>query len=92
MPWSTSFHYNLPQAAGSSQALGSRFGGAAGLLKFCRTQAVVSDRFTAKEPYWFPTSTRTGRTIARVARFMSATIGGVGSPADTHYRRHRAAS
>jgi acyl-CoA reductase-like NAD-dependent aldehyde dehydrogenase len=66
------FHFNLPQGGWKQSGLGSRFGGAAGLLKFCRTQAVVSDRLSTKELYWFPTSARRGQMIARAARFMGA--------------------
>jgi acyl-CoA reductase-like NAD-dependent aldehyde dehydrogenase len=66
------FHFNLPQGGWKQSGLGSRFGGEAGLLKFCRAQAVVSDRVTLPEPYWFPTSTKKGKMIARGARFMGA--------------------
>jgi acyl-CoA reductase-like NAD-dependent aldehyde dehydrogenase len=66
------FHFNLPQGGWKQSGLGSRFGGEAGMLKFCRAQAVVSDRVSLPEPYWFPMSKRKGQIIARAARFMGA--------------------
>jgi len=66
------FQFNLPQGGWKQSGLGSRFGGEAGLLKFCKAQAVVSDRVALPEPYWFPTSKLKGRIIGRAARFMGA--------------------
>jgi acyl-CoA reductase-like NAD-dependent aldehyde dehydrogenase len=66
------FQFNLPQGGWKQSGLGSRFGGEAGLLKFCKAQAVVSDRLALAEPYWFPTSKRKGQIIGRAARFLGA--------------------
>jgi acyl-CoA reductase-like NAD-dependent aldehyde dehydrogenase len=65
------FQFALPQAGWKNSGIGARFGGAAGVLKFCRPQAVVRDRVTMREPYWFPVSKRRGEVIARGARFIS---------------------
>ena len=60
----------LPMAGWGSSGLGHRFGGAAGLLRFCRTQAVVRARLTpADEPLWFPYSLAKSRSTARLVRF-----------------------
>ena len=66
------FQFNLPQGGWKQSGLGSRFGGEAGLLKFCRAQAVVSDRVALPEPFWYPTSKWKGQMIGRAARFMGA--------------------
>ena len=50
-----------------------RAGGAPGMLKYCRTQALVSERLSMRrEPYWYPIKPRTARLIARGARFFGA--------------------
>jgi len=80
------FHYNLPQGGWKQSGLGSRFRWCRGLLKFCRTQAVVSDRFTAKEPYGSRRRRAQVGQLPRGARFMRMhTIGGVGSPLTLTY-------
>lgn len=66
------FQFAIPQGGWKQSGIGSRFGGAAGVLKFCRTQAVVADRVTMREPYWLPNSPRKGRLIARGARLLGA--------------------
>lgn len=66
------FQLALPQGGWKQSGLGSRFGGAHGVLKFCREQSVVADKVSMREPYWFPLSRRKGRAIAAGARMMSA--------------------
>lgn len=66
------FQFAVPQGGWKQSGLGARFGGAAGLLKFCRPQAVVEDRVTMREPYWFPVSPRKGRLVARGGRLLAA--------------------
>lgn len=67
------FQFTLPQGGWKESGLGSRLGGAAGLLKYCRQQGVVSDRIALpKEPFWFPYGPRKNGAIARGARFLGA--------------------
>ena len=61
----------LPMAGWGSSGLGHRFGGAAGILRFCRTQAIVRARLTpADEPLWFPYSLAKSRSTGRLVRFV----------------------
>jgi acyl-CoA reductase-like NAD-dependent aldehyde dehydrogenase len=66
------FQFALPQGGWKESGIGARFGGAGGVLKFCRSQAVVSDKIHVREPYWFPVTRRKGRLIAAAARLMGA--------------------
>jgi acyl-CoA reductase-like NAD-dependent aldehyde dehydrogenase len=66
------FQFTLPQGGWKESGIGSRFGGAAGVLKFCRTQSIVSDKVAVREPYWFPNSPRRGRLLAGGARLLGA--------------------
>jgi acyl-CoA reductase-like NAD-dependent aldehyde dehydrogenase len=67
------FQFTLPQGGWKESGLGSRLGGASGLLKYCRQQAIVSDRFALpKEPFWFPYGRRKNAVIARGARLLGA--------------------
>jgi acyl-CoA reductase-like NAD-dependent aldehyde dehydrogenase len=67
------FQFGLPQGGWKDSGVGARFGGANGVLKFCRHQACVSERINlGSEPYWFPYSVRTGRLLARGARLLGA--------------------
>ena len=68
------FQFTLPQGGWKDSGLGgARFGGANGVLKFCRPQSVVSERLALRtEPYWFPYSPRKGRLLARGARLLAA--------------------
>ena len=61
----------LPMAGWGSSGLGHRFGGASGLLRFCRTQAIVRARLTpADEPLWFPYSLAKSKATGRLVRFV----------------------
>ena len=67
------FQFALPMGGWKQSGLGSRLGGADGILKFCRTQSIVSERISLKsEPYWFPYSPRKGRLIAHATRLLGA--------------------
>jgi acyl-CoA reductase-like NAD-dependent aldehyde dehydrogenase len=67
------FQFTLPQGGWKDSGVGARFGGANGVLKFCRQQACVSERIIyGSEPYWFPYSPRKGRLLARGARLLGA--------------------
>ncbi len=63
----------LPMGGWKSSGVGGRNGGAAGLLKFCRQQAIVTERFTLKsEPHWYPYVPRTSRIQALLVRLTGA--------------------
>lgn len=63
----------LPMGGWKTSGLGSRFGGAQGVLKYCRQQAVVEDRFSLQtEPLWYPVSPKKSRAIAAVLRLVGA--------------------
>jgi acyl-CoA reductase-like NAD-dependent aldehyde dehydrogenase len=67
------FQFTLPQGGWKESGVGSRLGGASGILKFCRTQSLVSERITlSAEPYWFPVSPRKNKLIGRASRMMAA--------------------
>jgi acyl-CoA reductase-like NAD-dependent aldehyde dehydrogenase len=67
------FQFTLPQGGWKDSGAGARFGGANGVLKFCRPQARVAERISLKaEPYWYPYSPRKGRWLARGARLLGA--------------------
>jgi acyl-CoA reductase-like NAD-dependent aldehyde dehydrogenase len=63
----------LPMGGWKSSGVGGRNGGAAGLLKFCRQQAVVTERFNLKsEPHWYPYLPRMSKLQARLVRLAGA--------------------
>ncbi|QJY44788.1 aldehyde dehydrogenase family protein [Pseudonocardia broussonetiae] len=60
----------VPMSGWRSSGLGSRFGGAAGLLKYCRTQSVTAARLTPRaELLWYPYSVARSTLAARIVRF-----------------------
>ena len=67
------FQLPVPMGGWKQSGLGARFGGAHGVLKYCRQQSVVTDRLTPRsEPNWFPVTPVRGRLIARVVRLLGA--------------------
>ncbi len=64
----------MPMGGWKSSGLGARSGGAAGMLKYCRQKAVVTERIPGRkaEPFWYPTRPRTGRMAARMVRLFGA--------------------
>jgi acyl-CoA reductase-like NAD-dependent aldehyde dehydrogenase len=67
------FQLSLPMGGWKDSGLGARFGGPNGVLKFCRAQAMVSERVSLPaEPYWFPYGPTKGRIMARAVRLIGA--------------------
>ena len=67
------FQLPLPMGGWKESGIGSRFGGANALLKFCRPQAQVSERFNLRsEPYWYPVSRRKAVLQGKVMRLLGA--------------------
>ena len=60
------FQFGLPMPGWKDSGIGARNGGADGLLKYCRAQAITTPRIPvqANEPLWYPYSRRKFR-IAR---------------------------
>jgi betaine-aldehyde dehydrogenase len=68
------FCFPLPHGGWKSSGLGSRLGGAAGIRKYCRQQAITTPRFPAmtNELLWYPYSRGRGRTVAALLRLLVA--------------------
>ena len=63
----------VPMGGWKNSGLGSRFGGAQGVLKYCRQQSVVEERFAPKtEPMWYPVNPARSRLMARAVRLLGA--------------------
>lgn len=67
------FQLPIPMGGWKNSGLGARFGGANGVLKYCRQQSIVEERFTLKsEPLWYPVVPSRSRLIARAVRLLGA--------------------
>jgi acyl-CoA reductase-like NAD-dependent aldehyde dehydrogenase len=65
------FAFPLPHSGWKQSGIGARLGGAYGVLKYCRTQAITSDRVELKaEPFWYPYTPRKGDLLKRVTRAL----------------------
>jgi acyl-CoA reductase-like NAD-dependent aldehyde dehydrogenase len=67
------FQMPLPMGGWKDSGVGGRFGGAHGIRKYCRAQAIVSDRIEPKsEPHWYPYSPVKNKIIGRIGTFVEA--------------------
>ncbi|OBJ38400.1 aldehyde dehydrogenase [Mycobacterium colombiense] len=67
------FQLPLPMGGWKTSGLGVRFGGAQGVLKYCRQQSVVEERLRLKsEPLWYPVVPAKARLIAKATRLLGA--------------------
>ncbi|BBX09270.1 aldehyde dehydrogenase family protein [Mycolicibacterium aichiense] len=67
------FQMPIPMGGWKNSGLGTRFGGAHGVLKYCRQQSVVEERFALKsELLWYPVIPAKARIIAKLTRLMGA--------------------
>lgn len=65
------FQFPLPMGGWKESGLGHRMGGADGIRKYCRQQAVVSERVNLPtETHWYPYSPRKARLTAAVLRLV----------------------
>jgi acyl-CoA reductase-like NAD-dependent aldehyde dehydrogenase len=65
------FQFPLPMGGWKQSGLGQRFGGPQGIRKYCRTQALVSERVALKsEPHWYPYTARKAELNARLLRLI----------------------
>ena len=69
----STFQLPLPMSGWKTSGMGSRSGGAAGMLKFCRQQSVVSEKVHLKsEPHWYPYKKTSSALQARMVRMLGA--------------------
>jgi acyl-CoA reductase-like NAD-dependent aldehyde dehydrogenase len=67
------FTFPVPHSGWKQSGIGARLGGAAGIRKYCRTQAVTEARLApSAELLWYPYSARKGRFAARILRLLTA--------------------
>ena len=68
--FSNLFAVGLPHSGWKSSGLGARLGGAQGLRKYCRVQAITEPRIqlTTKELTWYPYSARRTAIAGKVLR------------------------
>ncbi len=71
--FSNLFAVGLPHSGWKSSGLGARLGGAQGLRKYCRVQAITEPRIplTTKELTWYPYSARRAAIAGRVLRLAA---------------------
>lgn len=69
----TIFQFPLPFGGWKQSGIGTRFGGATGLLKYCHTQAVTTERLSlSSEMHWYPYTKRRGKLQERLVRLLGA--------------------
>lgn len=67
------FQMPVPMGGWKQSGLGTRFGGAEGVLKYCRRQSVVSERIElTAELNWFPVVPARSELMGRIVRFLGA--------------------
>lgn len=67
------FQMPVPMGGWKNSGLGTRFGGARGVLKYCREQSVVEERFALKsELNWYPVLPWKSRLMGRAVRLLGA--------------------
>lgn len=65
------FQFPLPMGGWKDSGLGNRMGGPEGIRKYCRTQAVVSEKLGLdNEMHWYPYSARKGNLVSRALRLL----------------------
>ena len=67
------FTFPVPQGGWKESGVGARLGGAQGIRKYCRPQAVTATRLTPRsELLWYPYTARKGKLALHLARFLIA--------------------
>jgi acyl-CoA reductase-like NAD-dependent aldehyde dehydrogenase len=68
------FVFDIPMGGWKQSGIGTRLGGASGILKYCRAQAITSPRVPtqAKELLWFPASRRRTKFALSLVRASAA--------------------
>ncbi|WP_261567232.1 aldehyde dehydrogenase family protein [Frankia gtarii] len=69
----STFQLPLPMSGWKTSGLGSRSGGANGVLKYCRQQSIVSERIRLRtELHWYPYTPKGSRLQSRLLRLTGA--------------------
>jgi acyl-CoA reductase-like NAD-dependent aldehyde dehydrogenase len=69
----TIFMFPLPFGGWKQSGLGLRFGGAEGLLKYCRQQSVTTEKIAlGSEIHWYPYSKGRGKLQSKLVRMLGA--------------------
>jgi acyl-CoA reductase-like NAD-dependent aldehyde dehydrogenase len=69
----TIFMFQLPFGGWKQSGLGLRFGGAEGLLKYCRQQSVTTEKIKlGSEIHWYPYSKGRGQLQGKLVRMLGA--------------------
>jgi len=68
------FAFGMPHGGWKDSGVGARFGGAAGVRKYCRTQVITSPRMPTmkNEMLWYPYSKGRMKNVARILRLIVA--------------------
>jgi acyl-CoA reductase-like NAD-dependent aldehyde dehydrogenase len=67
------FTFPVPQGGWKESGVGSRLGGAHGIRKYCRPQAITATRLTPRsELLWYPYTARKRKLALRLTRFLLA--------------------
>lgn len=65
--------FPLPHAGWKSSGIGSRLGGAQGILKYCRPQVMTTPRLgLRRELTWYPYTARVGRPLLAAMRLLAS--------------------
>jgi acyl-CoA reductase-like NAD-dependent aldehyde dehydrogenase len=71
--FANAFAIPLPQGGWKESGVGARLGGAHGVRKYCRPQAVTATRLAPRsELLWYPYTTRKRKLVQRLLRLMLA--------------------
>ena len=67
------FTFPVPQGGWKESGVGARLGGAHGIRKYCRPQAITATRLTPRsELLWYPYTARKRKLALRLTRFLLA--------------------
>ena len=65
--------FPIPQGGWKESGVGARLGGAHGIRKYCRPQAITATRLAPRsELLWYPYTARKGKLALRLIRFLLA--------------------
>jgi hypothetical protein len=65
--------FPLPFGGWKQSGIGLRFGGAEGLLKYCRQQSVTTEKIAlGSEIHWYPYSKSRGKLQSKLVRMLGA--------------------
>ena len=65
--------FPIPQGGWKESGVGARLGGAHGIRKYCRPQAITATRIAPRsELLWYPYTARKGKLALRLTRFLFA--------------------